>query len=227
MIGSFFNNLLPGVIGGDAVKIFYLYRDTKKGSSSFGSVFMDRYMGFFALLSIGLISGLIAFGELRKIGMQWVLPLLFAAFIAGSMAFFGLRMGKRFAAVADFYDYFHKYFKRKTVMIKAFLLSVLIQLISIFMVYVISLGIGQKPSFAALFVFVPVIITVMVIPVSLSGFGVREGAFVMLFGLTGISSEASMSISFLWFLSIALASMIGLLEYFRYRRNLQLGDKPV
>ena len=46
MIGSFFNTFLPGLIGGDAVKGFYLYKETGKGSLTLASIFMDRYIGF-------------------------------------------------------------------------------------------------------------------------------------------------------------------------------------
>ena len=55
--------------------------------------------------------------------------------------------------------------------------------------------------------------------ISISGLGVRESAFVLLFRLTGVPAEASMSISFLWFLSIVAASLIGLVEYLRIRRH--------
>jgi len=82
-------------------------------------------------------------------------------------------------------------------------------------IYAVSLGLGQQPSFTALFVFVPLIITVMMVPVSISGLGLREGAFVVLFGLTGISAEASAAISFLWFLSVATGSLPGLFLYLR------------
>jgi hypothetical protein len=64
---------------------------------------------------------------------------------------------------------------------------------------------------------VPIIVTITAVPVSISGFGVREGAFVLLFGLVGVPPQESASISVLWFLSMAMTSLIGLVEYIRYR----------
>jgi len=218
-IGSFFNHILPGSIGGDTVKMYYLYRDTKKGGSSFGSVFLDRYIGLFSLLTMGLTAGIIAFDELKAVRMQWVIPLLFTANIVGSAIFFGFRIGKRFSVVADFYDYFHTYLRRKMVLVKVFILSVILQVLSIGMIYLIALGLGQQLSFTALFVFVPIIVTVTTLPISISGLGVRESAFVLLFGLVGVPAQESASISFLWFLSIATTSLIGLVEYVRFRRE--------
>ncbi len=219
MIGSFFNNLLPGAIGGDAVKAYYLYKDTRKGGSSIGSVFMDRYIGLCALLSLGLISSLAAFHELKTIGMHLAIPALFFLFIAGSLLFFRLRIGRRFSAVSDFYDYFHRSIRNRTMLVKAFSLSLIVQMLSFFMVYLIARGIDQQLTFTALFVFVPIISIITMLPISISGLGVRESAFVLLFGLTGVPAEASMSISFLWFLSIVTASLIGLVEYLRIRRQ--------
>jgi len=218
IIGSFFNNLLPGAIGGDAVKAYYLYKDTQNAGSSIGYIFMDRFIGFFGLLSIGLISWLLAFKELRTLGMHWAIPSLFIFFILGSPLFFWLRIGARFPAVSSFYDYIHRTVRRKMVVLKAYCLSIVIQVLSILMIYIIARGMGQNLSFTALFVFVPIIMVITMIPISIAGLGVREGAFVVLFGLTGVPPEVAASISFLWFLSIATGSLVGLVEYARYKQ---------
>jgi uncharacterized membrane protein YbhN (UPF0104 family) len=218
-IGSFFNNILPGAVGGDTVKIYYLYKETGKGGNSAGSVFLDRYVGLFTLLFIGLVSSVFAFRELATVRMQWVVPSLFSAYVAGSLIVFGFRIGKRISVLADFYDYFHKYLKNRKTLFKAFLLSLAVQTLSIGTIQLIALGLGQKLPFAALFIFVPIIITVTTIPISISGFGVREGAFSLLFGLIGIPPQMSTSISFLWFLSVAVTSLIGLVEYLRLKNG--------
>ena len=215
LIGSFFNHFMPGAVGGDAVKAYYLYKETGHGGSSLGSVFLDRYVGYCALLSIGLISGIAAYSDLKTIGLHWLTPSLFILFLAGSLLFFGLRIGRRFKALADFYDYFHDTLRDRRAIGKALALSLMIQVLTILEIELISLGLGQHPSFTALFVFVPLIISAMAVPISISGLGLREGAFVVLFGLTGISAEASMAISFLWFLSVATGSLPGLVEYMK------------
>ena len=42
---------VAGAVGGDAVKAYYLYKETGQGGSSLGSVFLDRYVGYLALLA--------------------------------------------------------------------------------------------------------------------------------------------------------------------------------
>jgi len=180
---------------------------------------MDRYMGYLGLLSIGLVSGMVAFDELKALRMQWITPLIFFAFLAGSLLVFGLRIGRRFSTVADFYEFFHDTLRNRRVILTAFALSLGTQLLTILSISLITMAIGLKPPFTALFVFVPIIITIMVLPISISGLGLRESAFVLLFGLSGISAEASTTISLLWFLSVVTASLFGLIEYIRYRRT--------
>ncbi len=219
MIGNFFNTILPSTMGGDAVKAYYLYREMKSAGDSFGSVFLDRYLGLLARLTLGLIFSVAAFTNLRNIGLQWAVPAIFSVFLAGTAVVFRFRIGKRLTAIADFYTYLLSHIKNKRMMFKTFLLSLVIQILLILMIAAIALGIGQKLSLTELFVFVPIIMTIMIVPVSISGFGVREGAFVMLFSLTGIPAPISVSISFLWYLSTAAASLIGLIEYLRYRKQ--------
>jgi uncharacterized protein (TIRG00374 family) len=219
LIGSFFNHLLPGAVGGDAVKIYYLFRETKDTGKIIASVFMDRYIGYSGLLSIGLAAGLAAFGELSAAGIQWVTPLLFGAFLLGSLVVLGARIGRRFSSVANFYDYVHDTLRDRPVVAKAYAVSLAVQSLMVFSVYLIARSIGQHLPLATLFVFVPIILTVMAIPISISGLGIRESAFVMLFGLSGIPAEVSTTISFLWFLSMAAASLIGLGAYLRHKRS--------
>lgn len=219
MIGNFFNNVLPSAIGGDAVRFYYLFRETGNGGVSFGSVFLDRFLGLFARLSLGLASGLIAYAELKSVRMHLAIPAFFAFLLVAAFFLFRFRLGLGFAGVAHFYEYVLDRVRRPDIMVKGFLLSLLIQALLILMVYFTARGIGQELSFIGLFVFVPIIITLFIVPASLSGLGVREGAFVVLFGLIGIPASVSVSISFLWFLSMAAASLVGLVEYVRYKKR--------
>jgi uncharacterized membrane protein YbhN (UPF0104 family) len=104
-------------------------------------------------------------------------------------------------------------------LLKAYGLSLIIQLLSVLMIYLIAMGIGRTLTFTALFVFVPFITIITMIPFSISGLGIRESAFVLLFGLTNVPPQDSTSISFLWFLSIVTVSLIGLVEYIRLQRK--------
>jgi len=218
-IGSFFNHLLPGIIGGDAVKAYYLYRDTGRGSSAVASVFMDRYIGFTALMLVGLTAFPFGFSYFRGSYIEWVLPLIVLLFVAGSFFVFGLRIGRGIKLLSGFYDYFTLYKEKKTVIVKTLLLSLIIQTLVIFAVYVLSLGLKVDVPLLPLFIFIPVISTIASLPISISGIGVREASFVLLFGFLGISPVQATAVSFAWFLSVATGSLPGLIEYLRYKKG--------
>jgi uncharacterized protein (TIRG00374 family) len=90
----------------------------------------------------------------------------------------------------------------------------------IFTVYVLALGMGQDIPFLVFLIFLPLIILFTMIPVSISGLGVRESAFVLFFGLVGMKPEVSTALSLLWFLTVSTASLIGLIEYLKYKKEL-------
>jgi hypothetical protein len=57
------------------------------------------------------------------------------------------------------------------------------------------------------------------VPISISGLGVREGAFVLLLGLIGVKSEISTSLSLAWFFSVFVGSIPGLAIYFAFAKK--------
>lgn len=223
-VGAFFNHLLPGIIGGDAVKAYYLYRDTGKGASAVASVFMDRYIGFAALMLVGLIAFPFGFRYFRGSYIEWLLPFIALLFIAGSFVVFGLRVGREIRFLSGLYDYVALYKEKKTVIIKTLLISVIIQTIVICAIYVLSRGLDVNVPLLPLFIFVPVISTIATIPISISGLGVREASFILLFGFLGISPAQATAVSFAWFLSVAAGSLPGLIEYLRYKKETQRRD---
>ncbi len=217
LMGAFFNHILPGLVGGDALRIYYLYKDTRSSASSLASVFADRYTGFAALLFLGLAALPFGIGRIRGTGAEWAVPVIALAFVVFSLLVFTLRLGDRFATVKGFYEYFLRFRRRPAVLLRAFLLSIAVQVLVILSVYVISLGLGAGASPLEFFLFLPIIIVLTTIPVSISGLGIREGAFTLLFGLTGVSPEMATSISLAWFLSFLAGSTPGIVVYLRWK----------
>ncbi len=219
LMGSFFNHILPGIIGGDAVKAYYLYKDTGRVGSAVASVFMDRYIGFTALMFVGLVAFPFGLGYFRGSYIEWVLPLIILLFIAGSFLIFGLKIGRRIKFLSGLYEYFEMYKGKRDIIVKTFLISLVVQVIIIFGVYFLSLGLKADIPLLPFFMFIPIISTIATVPISIAGIGVREASFVLLFGFLGISPVQATAISFAWFLSYVTGSLPGLVEYLRYRKK--------
>jgi uncharacterized membrane protein YbhN (UPF0104 family) len=219
MIGSFFSTFLPGLVGGDAVRAYYLNKDAKKISTTLASVFMDRYIGFVSLMVIGITAFPFSIGSFGGSRLTWLMPVIFISFVVGSILFFMLQLGRRFRVMTEFYDYFSLLRKRKKTIATAFAVSIAIQFMNFFMVILLALGMGAQVSLLQLAVFLPIVITISSLPISISGIGVREGSFVILLGFIGISPEAATSLSLAWFFSVIMGSLPGLVFYFLHGRK--------
>ncbi len=237
MIGSFFNTYMPGIIGGDAVKAYYLNKElhANRGASiahdhedatpslavAIASVFMDRYIGLSALLVLGLLAFPFGIGYLEKASVQWpviwFVPAAAFVFIACSFLIFKFRVGVRLKFLFHTSQYIKFYRSKKNILCRCFIYSIMIQLLTILSVYVLAKGMSLAASFLSLLVFVPIIILVSFLPISISGIGLREGAFIFLLGSTGIPVEKSMTLSIIWFISVFVAGVWGLIEYLRFK----------
>lgn len=221
LIGSFFNIFLPGTIGGDAVKAYYLYKERGNSSAAIASVFMDRYIGFAALAFIGIAAFPFGFSYFRGSFIEWILPLMVLSFISGSFIVFGLRLGQRIRFLSGLYEYFSLYMKKRTVLFKTFLLSLAVQTTGVLAVYTLSKGLNMQLPLLPLFIFIPVISAMTTIPMSISGLGVREASFVLLFAYLGLSPSEATALSLSWFLSASTGSLTGLIEYIKYKNRLK------
>ncbi len=219
MIGAFFSSFLPGVVGGDAVRAYYLNKDAKKISSTLAAVFMDRYIGLVTLMLIGI--GVFPF-SLEVFGdspHKWLMPGFFGCFVAGSFLFFRLRLGMRFRLMTGIYDYFSIIRKKRSVIAKTLLLSTAVQVINFANVIILAAAIGEEIALLHLAIFLPIVITITALPISISGIGVREGAFVVLLGLVHISPETATSLSLAWFFANFAGSLPGLGFYLFYNQQ--------
>lgn len=240
MIGAFFNAYLPGGIGGDAVKAYYLSREIPAGEPprgeernatmavpltvAFASVFMDRYIGFGTLLLISV--GALPFGvpylerASTNVPVLWFIPAVVVLFALSSLAIFKLRLGQRIGILSQSYQYVPTYAAKGPTIMKAVLFSAALQLLGILSVYLLAQGLSLTVSLLSLLVFVPIIIVFSMIPISIAGLGLREGAFVFLLGALGVPPEKAITLSLLWFLSVFTAGLWGLVEYLRFKRML-------
>jgi hypothetical protein len=217
LVGSFFSTIMPGLIGGDAVKGYYLYKETGKMPEAMASIFMERYLGLAAMLAVGAAAYPLGMSTLRGTPLFWAVPVMVGAGIVASVFFFRLRLGKGIKFVGEFYGYLSFY--DRGVISRGVLYSFGVQMIGIVMVYTISRGLGMDVPLRLFFIFVPITVALSALPLSISGLGIREASFVILFGPAGVGPEAATALSFTWYLCMAAASLSGLYIYLRMRKN--------
>lgn len=85
--------------------------------------------------------------------------------------------------------------------------TLLIHLLSVLAVAFLLHAAGTRPDFAVLFV-VPAVLLVSAVPISLGGWGIREGAFVFGLGLLGVGRETGLGVSVLFGVTLTLAGLV-------------------
>jgi len=200
-VGTFFNNFLPTGVGGDVVRVYELAQESKRPAAAVGTVLLDRATGLLVLFLIALLA--LAFSyRLVSLPIAAAIVLLFIAGWGGSafalqrhwLERLGLwRWVERFDLLRGAYEAVHACGARAIG--GAMGVSLGLNVLLIAMNVWIARGLGVKLSLWYFLLFVPIISFLLVLPVSLSGLGVREGGYVFLFGEAGVPAHLALSLS--------------------------------
>jgi uncharacterized membrane protein YbhN (UPF0104 family) len=91
----------------------------------------------------------------------------------------------------------------------ALLLSGLLQALIIVTYYFVGVGLNLGVPLTYFFVFVPLVTVVAMLPVSVAGLGVREGAVIFFFAKAGVDAATALSLSLVWFSLTLIVSSLG------------------
>ena len=192
-IGLFYNLMLPSAVGGDVVKAFYAYKHSGKKIESATSIFLDRLLGFVAIIVLAGF-GLLYFSresenayiDYAVYGACGVLVFLIAFFVSRRFA----RLFKGFAKLipsekwklqmVEVYHAIYGYRHHRGPVLMAIMLSFLGQAVFISVNYWIARSIGAQISYGTFFILIPVSYIVSMAP-SIGGLGVREASLIFLF----------------------------------------------
>ena len=223
-IGYFFNNFLPTSVGGDIVKAMCASRTTGEPVKSLASVLMDRIFGLFTFIMIPSISLLFFLKELPNP----IVPIIVYVLLALSVSFFMLLYNRKIARkfrfieallnrvrlgskVRKIYDRLHEFRNQRIVIFQALGLSILSQVVGIFVIYLMVIALGVKSNILYFYLIVPVVHLISMLP-SLNGLGIREGAYVY-FLSPYIGKEYAAAAGIMWLALLLLMSLVGGIVY--------------
>lgn len=123
--------------------------------------------------------------------------------------------GRKLKRFAPTFKYIRTFLSSKEIVGKTLAISLISQLFYFFAIYLIAVSTGAEVSFLTMLYVLPIITLVASLPISLGGWGVREGAFIYGLGLIGVPMETafiiSIQIGILSILSTVIASLPTLL----------------
>lgn len=221
--GAFFNQALPGSIGGDAIRGLELGSLGYSKKEAFFGIFIDRIVGLAGLLILNLGANIVSGGILPA----WLFHLINALCVGGISGFLILILLRKVAWLrkyratrlfADLSHRFRQVYATKQAIVLQLGLSIIIHFLSVFSLFELACAVGIELPLGLFLVTVPPVFLLTLIPISLAGWGVRESAMVGIFILVGASKEMILSVSILYGIMLIFASLPGLFVWLRGKK---------
>lgn len=199
-VGYFVNLLLPSHVGGDAVRSWYLGRSVGH-HEAFAATILERLLGFAAMLGLGLVSMWFV------PNVPWQIRLAIVAMAVGLGASIAVTLSPRCLAlvariprvgqVAGHLERVQRALRSaaadRRVLAKTFALSLLFHSLTVVNTIAAAAAVGWfGVPVGDLFVVLPVILLIGSLPITPSGLGIQEGAF--LFFLTGLGASPAQAL---------------------------------
>jgi membrane-associated PAP2 superfamily phosphatase/uncharacterized membrane protein YbhN (UPF0104 family) len=223
--GALFNQGLPSSIGGDGLRILDVARIAGRREDAVIGVFLDRFVGLAGLLLLNLAALLV---NRTLLPDRVALPLL-ACLILLTVALAGLFVLARI----DLFQQGHLlgFLGRLSARCRQVCatapaltlqagLSILTHLLAMAAFAVLGHGAGLHYPLQVYLALVPPAVLLTILPVSLAGWGLREGAMVGLFLLVGADKSMVLTFSIVYGLVNLIASLPGLAVYLGQRQQL-------
>jgi uncharacterized protein (TIRG00374 family) len=215
-VGAFFNQLLPSSIGGDVARAWYVYRGGYGKGRSVIAVLSDRIYGMLLLVCLAIMF----FPVLVYFSVDKSALVVFAALILTASS----------ALIAAFwFDRLPAWFRRWTlfrhlgslsratraiatdrwVRLPVLGLSLVVHLVTLLATLILLAAVVPQPNLLFCAALVPTITLIATVPISIAGWGVREGLMIYGLGLASIPKEAALVVSIILGLSLAAVGALG------------------
>jgi len=228
--GCFFNNFMPGNVGGDLKKIYDIKQNSKETiGAAVSATLLDRLCGLYILCAFALAVG-VAFFWQDPNQRYFLLPslLIFFVFSLALCMLFSRRFGKLiFGKLFPFFGervlHLHgrfQAFRTKKLFVQLFAFSTVTQGLRVISHYFCAMSIGVDIAVSWYFYYIPLIAVVSALPISIGGFGPRELTAKTLFARIGVGSMEAVIMQLLAYGVNLLISLLGAVNFLFARRSI-------
>jgi len=225
-IGAFFSQTLISFVGGDAMRVWRMVRFKIPVAIATQSVLLDRLAGFggivvVLLATIPFLVPLLESLEM-KVGLLLiaggVLGFIFAVFVLRRLPerFTKHRIMSTISAFAARGLYIARSGRGAAYVLG---LSVLVQLANVLVLFILARGLSINLALGTFVIFMPTVLFLSMLPISISGWGVREGAMVGALAVEGVPAHQSLALSICFGLALVVISLPGGLMWFVSRNR--------
>lgn len=203
LASQFFSQGLPASVGGDVLRVWWLTRIGFRFGHATQSVLLDRLAGLLSLLFLNLSAvPLLAWMMGRPEAATWLGATLFVCFIliipassrpARRLAIYLMRLGRghhRLVVTIRWGTIIQRAIGRLFLLRRGWAVllgGILIHLVTILLCFLVAKDAGIPLTFAGLSAVVPGVLLISYLPISIGGWGIREGGMAVGLGLLGIA----------------------------------------
>jgi uncharacterized membrane protein YbhN (UPF0104 family) len=220
LAGMFVSSFLPSTVGGDVVRVVRLSAANGDAPESFASVVLDRLTGFVVLPFITLIA-LVTHPELLHLGTASRLALVMSG--GTLLALVGLlalalspRLGGRLAGKPSWLRFvgavhvgLDRLRHRPGAISSVLGVALAYQLAMVLAAWVAARALGIELGWAPAMAFIPVVAAAQVLPLSVGGLGLREGALVLVLAPLGVETTQAVALGLLLYGMNMAVSLLG------------------
>jgi glycosyltransferase 2 family protein len=224
-VSTFVGTFLPS-IGGDLYRAYSLARQEVSGAQAAASVLMDRLLGVVSIVMMAIVG---VFLVQRLIDDHTLLVALAAAAVVCAVAvaaIFSERVASLCRAVADsipirriqrigsdLINAVRSYGRSHRELSTVLVFSIAVQVLRIVQAFCLGRAIGIGLPLTTYFALVPAILLIMLLPITVSGLGTGQLAFVGLFGEVGVARPDAFALSVLFIALGIVGNLPGALLY--------------
>lgn len=217
MIGTFFNQVLPSSIGGDTVRLWLLKNTGVGWRNATYSVFIDRATGLIALAV--MIGASLPFSFMLITDPQGRIALAAAVVIALSLGIGFLVLGRLTWPILKRWPLIHHPYNCSVISNELFFdrsngpqlaaLSILVHVLTGVTGWCVVRSIGAPIAFYQVFLLIPPVVMITMLPIAIAGWGVRETVMMVAFGYAALSPQDGISVSLLFGAVTFASGLIG------------------
>ena len=225
-VGSFYSLVLPGQIAGELVKTYRLGKGRVDAEQVAVSVVVDKITGLLGLLlvmSAGLFASVAYVPEGVSLSILLLTIMLLVSLACVRIPMFARAIERMLdsasrrdnwftpfvSRVGLLYQAWANYLRQPLRLVWATLMGGVFQLLCVWINANFALILGINLAFADWCWIIGLVSIALLLPITIAGFGVREGVFVSLLALQGVSAEKSIALSLCVFGVSFISALIG------------------
>jgi glycosyltransferase 2 family protein len=213
--GLFFEQVTIGFVAGDAIRLWLLRRTNVPLGTAIQALLLDRAMGFANLILLSLIgihALLPLLDETTRRGVVISLAIFFVVGGAGITIFLFLATFSRFSSSLT--SWRHLWTPRQIanngfILATVFALALMTHLLNVLVFWMLGQSLALSLSLYQWFLVVPTVLLISMMPISAGGWGIREGAMVVVLKEFGVPPEQAVLTSVLFGLCAVIATLPG------------------